>query len=225
MIALVLIVIAYLVGSIPFGLIVSRAKGIDIRSHGSGNIGATNVGRVLGRPYGLLVFGLDLLKGLVPTLLAGGPVHQAATTPALRCLLWMAVAAACIFGHMFPLYLNFKGGKGVATSLGALLGIYPYFTIPGLIAFGVWIVLTFSTRYVSVGSCGAAVALPIIFAMAVHLRRQTWGSPTDLWPLYAFAVVLAGLVIYRHRTNLQRLAAGTESKIGGGRHAEPAKPT
>lgn len=218
--AVAVIAAAYLCGAIPFGLLIGWARGIDIRTKGSGNIGATNVGRVLGRPYGLLAFGLDLLKGFVPVRLVGFWLAAHSGGEALVAgdfLVWMAVAAACIVGHVFPVYLRFKGGKGVATSLGVLLGIWPYFTLPGLAAFGLWIGVTGLTRYVSVGSIAAAGAFPVLFAAAAHLAR--WGSAEHLWPLYAFSVILAALVIYRHRSNIKRLLAGTESKIGASRSA------
>lgn len=208
------VLLGYLAGSIPFGLLVGRLKGVDIRTQGSGNIGATNAGRVLGKPYGVLVFLLDLLKGLLPVLLAGALLRNrlAGSGPAEAHLLWVLVAAACIAGHMFPVFLGFRGGKGVATSLGALLGIFPYFTWPGLAAFGVWVVITFATRYVSAGSVAAAAAFPIIFALWAACGG--WGGADRLWPLYGFAVLLASLVIYRHRGNLYRLLQGTEPKIG-----------
>jgi len=216
--AIAMIVGAYLVGSIPFGLIVGLARGVDVRKAGSGNIGATNVGRVLGRGYGVAVFVLDTLKGLVPVFLAGRVLggHGARGGPlsSVDCLLWIGVAAACILGHVFPVYLRFKGGKGVATSLGVLLGIYPYYTVPGLMVFGLWVVVTGLTRYVSVGSMTAAAAFPVVFALAAHRYRASWGTVDELWPMYVFAVVIAGLVIYRHRGNLARRLTGTESKIG-----------
>jgi glycerol-3-phosphate acyltransferase PlsY len=222
MTAVAIVLGAYLCGAIPFGLLIGFARGMDVRKQGSGNIGATNVGRVLGRPYGLLAFGLDLLKGLVPVWLAGlwlaGRV-QGGTLGAGDFLLWMAVAAGCILGHVFPVYLRFKGGKGVATSLGVLLGIYPYFTLPGLVTFGLWIAVTGVTRYVSVGSIVAAGLFPVLFAAGARLSGGRWGAMDQLWPLYVFSVVLAALVVYRHRGNMKRLLAGTESKIGGSRSA------
>lgn len=211
------VAIAYTCGSIPFGLLLGRMKGIDIRGHGSGNIGATNVGRVLGRPWGILAFLLDMGKGLLPTLLFGlfvGRRTDLGFGGAAFHLVWAAVAAACIFGHLFPVFLGFKGGKGVATSLGALLGIYPYFTVVGLIAFALWTVLTLTTKYVSVGSVGASAAFPIIFAVAARLKRDDWGAGGDLWPLHVLAVAMAALVIWRHRANLQRLYRGAEHRIG-----------
>ena len=127
-----------------------------------------------------------------------GTYHQAA---------WLAVAFGCIAGHVFSLYLGFRGGKGVATSLGVLLGVFPYFTFPGLAALGVWIVVTLATRYVSLASMTAAVAfLPLFVAF-------NWPA-TQLWPLGVFAAAMAVLVIARHKTNIQRLLNGTENKIG-----------
>jgi glycerol-3-phosphate acyltransferase PlsY len=213
---------AYLCGAIPFGLLIGLACGIDVRTRGSGNIGATNVGRILGKPWGLLAFACDLLKGLLPVWLAGRWLAERAAGEPLTAadfFVWMTVATAAIIGHVFPVYLRFKGGKGVATALGVLLGIWPYFTLPGAAAFGMWIVVTGLTRYVSVGSIVAAGAFPLLFAAAVHLAHGRWGSFERLWPMYLFAAVLALLVIYRHRGNIQRLLAGTESKIGSSRTA------
>ncbi len=217
MTSLLLVVVAYLVGAIPFGLLVGMARKVDIRRHGSGNIGATNAGRVLGRPYGILVFVLDFLKGAVPALVGGWWLADHHADLMTAHLWWIAVAGAAILGHMFPVYLGFKGGKGVATSLGVLLGMYPYFTWPGVIVFALWTVLTLVTRYVSVGSMVGAGAFPLIFAGMAYYRSAEWGGFAVLWPLYAFSLVIAALVLYRHRTNLRRLLAGTESKIGGAR--------
>ena len=215
--AVAIVLGAYLCGAIPFGLLIGFARGVDVRTKGSGNIGATNVGRVLGRPFGLLAFALDLLKGFAPVWLAGIWLAGGADGGALGAggfLVWMGVAAACILGHVFPVYLRLKGGKGVATSLGVLLGIYPYFTLPGLVAFGLWIVVTGLTRYVSVGSIVAAGAFPLLFAAGAFLSKGRWGTAGQLWPMYLFSLILAALVIYRHRGNVKRLLAGNESKIG-----------
>jgi len=218
--ALGLIAGAYLCGAIPFGLLVGWCRGVDIRTRGSGNIGATNAGRLLGKPVGILVFVLDVLKGLLPVAMSGrllartGFVGAGTSDGATGCLIWIAVAAACVIGHMFPAYLKFKGGKGVATAMGVLLGIYPYYTAAGLLAFGVWVVVTLTTRYVSVGSISAAVSFPIIFEVLAHLKRESWGGIERLWPLHLFGIVVAALVVYRHRGNLRRLTEGTESRIG-----------
>ena len=219
------IVCGYLIGAIPFGLLIGRMRGVDVRKHGSGNIGATNVGRVLGARYGLAAFALDMLKGLVPVAVAGKWLHDQTSGMAgdtSQLWLWLGVGAACILGHMFPVYLRFKGGKGVATSLGVILGFYPYFTWPGLVAFGLWIALTGVTGYVSVGSMVAAGAFPILFALFAGLGE--WGAMRYLWPLYIFAVTIGILVIYRHRSNVRRLMQGTEPKIKLGRGRTEAKP-
>jgi glycerol-3-phosphate acyltransferase PlsY len=150
-IVLTLIPIAYLIGSIPFGLIVGLAKGIDPRKAGSGNIGATNLGRLLGGKYFALVFTLDLLKGMLP-MIAAGFVIRDQPRDVTSYLIWLAVGLAAILGHMFSILLKFKGGKGVATSAGVMLGLFPYFTIPGLMAIGAFIIVFMITRYVSVGS-------------------------------------------------------------------------
>ncbi len=215
LIAAVSVVASYLVGAVPFGYLVARLKGIDIRKHGSGNIGATNVGRVLGRNWGFLVFGLDVLKGLLPVALTGLLVHdpQAGQSPG-PLLVQVGAAAAAVAGHMFPVYLGFSGGKGVATSLGALLGIYPYFTWPGLAAFVLWIAVTGVSKYVSLGSIVAAGAFPIMFAAVVALQGGRWGTASRLWPLYVFSALVAALVVWRHRGNIRRLREGTENRIG-----------
>ncbi len=214
---------AYLCGAIPFGLLAGWLRGVDIRTRGSGNIGATNAGRVLGKPFGALVFALDVLKGLVPVTACGYLLSRPDSpwgrpgVDATACLFWIAVAAACVLGHMFPVYLGFKGGKGVATSLGVLLGIYPYYTLAGLISLGLWVLVTLVTRYVSVGSMTAAVAFPIVFAAVASAHRQAWGAGRQLWPLHLFGIVVAALVVYRHRSNLGRLIEGVEPRIGASR--------
>ncbi|MDM8007607.1 MAG: glycerol-3-phosphate 1-O-acyltransferase PlsY [Phycisphaerae bacterium] len=216
-----LILLSYLCGAVPFGLLIGRLKGVDVRTRGSCNIGATNVGRVLGRPYGILVFVLDGLKGFLPVTLgrfllfraAGG--GESAGPGYLPYLLWVLTAVACVLGHMFPVYLKFKGGKGVATSLGVGLGIYPYYTLAGLAAFAVWGIVLWGSRYVSVSSIVAVVAFPLIFAVLAAWNRDQWGDFSTLWPLHMFGLVIAALVVYRHRANIGRLWAGTEHKIGG----------
>ncbi len=220
---------AYLCGSVPFGLLVGRARGLDIRAHGSGNIGATNVGRVLGRRWGILVFVLDVLKGLLPTTAFGLLLRHWAGEAAARqpgeFLAWLTVGVACVLGHTFPVFLGFRGGKAVATSLGVALGIWPYFTLPALAAGAVWVGATLLTRYVSVGSITAAGVFPVLFGIMATVRAEQWGSRRQLWPMYVFAVAVAGLIVLRHRSNLARLWRGTEPRIGGGRRTgRPNEP-
>jgi acyl phosphate:glycerol-3-phosphate acyltransferase len=207
---------AYVIGATPFGVLIARAKGVDLRKSGSGNVGATNVGRVLGRQWGYLCFVLDAGKGCLPVLAAGWVLQvlhpQAGQAPdGLKQLSWLLVACGAICGHVFSFYLGFRGGKGVATALGVVLGIWPYFTVPGLAALALWIVLPLATRYVSVGSIAAAAAFVPLVAGYCVLRG--W-SPRELWPLLAFAAAMATLIIVRHRANISRLIHGTENKIG-----------
>ncbi|MFQ5490183.1 MAG: glycerol-3-phosphate 1-O-acyltransferase PlsY [Phycisphaerae bacterium] len=207
---------AYLVGALPFGWLAGRVRGLDIRSAGSGNIGATNVARVLGWRWGLGVFLLDVGKGFGPTLVAGRVLLELAGrnswSDPTTYLCWLSVGAATVIGHNFPIYLGLRGGKGVATTLGVALGVYPDLTVPAGLALGVWVAVVALTRYVSAGSICAAVAFPAAFVLV------SWGRGRALlaegWPLLAFTALLAGLVLVRHRSNLGRLWAGTESKIG-----------
>jgi len=204
---------AYLIGSIPFGVLIARAHGVDLRARGSGNVGATNVGRVLGGRWGYLCFALDVAKGLGPVLAAGLWLRDpsGADPSAYHQAAWLAVAFGAIAGHVFSLLLRFRGGKGVATSLGVLLGFWPYFTFPGLAALGVWAAVVLTWRYVSLASIAAAAAFPVLFVGACLLAGR---SLADLWPLLAFAAAMAALVIVRHRSNIRRLMNGTENRIG-----------
>ncbi|MCY2926217.1 MAG: glycerol-3-phosphate 1-O-acyltransferase PlsY [Planctomycetota bacterium] len=210
----------YLAGSIPFGVILAACKGVNLRASGSGNVGATNVGRVMGKGWGLLCFALDTAKGFAPVFLAGvvlrGREGQAVLSAGGQ-LLWIATALGCILGHVFSVWLKFRGGKGVATSLGVVMGIYPYFTWAGLAVFGLWIALTWWSRYVSLGSVVAAAAfLPIAAGLGYLLVGP---EVARLWPLGLFAAAMAGLIVIRHRTNIARLLAGTENKTRWGRGA------
>lgn len=201
---------AYVIGSTPFGVIIARSKGIDLRKCGSGNVGATNVGRTMGKRWGMLCFTLDALKGFVPTLLAGYIIGAMHGVPKVHeQLLWLGVAAGCIFGHVWSFWLKGKGGKGVATSLGVVLGFFPYFTYAGLCAFALWIIVTKISRYVSLGSVCAAVAFTPLF---IAFNWKT--GIENLLPLGAFALFMCVLIIYLHRGNIKRLMAGTENKIG-----------
>ena len=199
---------AYAISSTPFGVILARAHKVDLRKRGSRNVGATNVGRVLGRRWGLLCFFLDVAKGLGPVLVATLLTKQPADPPAaMQQASLLAVAFGAIAGHVFSFYLRFHGGKGVATSLGVVLGIYPYFTWAALAALGVWVAVTLTTRYVSLGSITAAGAFIAFFAV---FNLSSLGR---LWPLGAFAAAMAALIVLRHGGNIRRLLAGTENKI------------
>jgi glycerol-3-phosphate acyltransferase PlsY len=202
--ALVLILFAYVCGSLPFGYWAGKLKGIDIRKHGSGNIGATNVIRVLGKKIGVPVFILDMLKGLVPTMLAewwmgrSGAGDNAATLVAVCC------GAAAVLGHMFTFWLGFKGGKGVATSAGVLLGLA---WVSLLVGFAVWLIVFYSSRYVALASIFAAMAIPV--AMAVIM---TWQHRWN-FVLLGLGLVMGTLVVVRHRSNIARLLSGTENQF------------
>jgi glycerol-3-phosphate acyltransferase PlsY len=200
----------YLVGGIPFGLLLGQRRGIDLRQHGSRNIGATNAGRVLGRWYGLAVFFLDVAKGLVPMGLLGwlAPFDVAGHN-AWHSAAWVVSASACVVGHMYPIYLRFRGGKGVATILGVTLGIYPRFTVAGLVCFGVWTVVTLCSRYSSLGSICAMFAFPITHLLAIRPIM-----PEQHWPVIVYAFVLPGAVVLQHRENISRLLAGIERRVG-----------
>jgi len=206
---------AYLLGSIPFGLLIAKAHGKDLRSIGSGNIGATNVSRALGRKWAYVCFALDVLKGVVPMLvtlsLARGSYSESQTEKVILLWLWLAVGCGAILGHIFPIYVKFKGGKGVATSFGVALGLWPYYTICALFAIAIWIVAVLIWRYVSLASIAASVTFSIVLILAIVLKPG-WDF-VSLWPLLIAATAIPLMVIIRHRENIKRLLAGTESKI------------
>ncbi len=194
---------SYLLGSIPFGYLAGKFAGIDIRKLGSGNIGATNVLRLLGKKYGYPVFALDFLKGFgavrISMLIATGQ-SPAWNSPEI---FGIAAAMSCVIGHSYPPWLKFKGGKGVATSAGALFALAP---IAALIGVAIWIVTFWVTRYVSLASVTAAVALPIAILLA------NWRNP-NAKAIFYFSVCIAAVVIWRHRSNLSRLLSGTEPRF------------
>lgn len=212
---LALIPVAYLLGSIPFGLIVGLSKGIDPRTAGSGNIGATNVGRLLGGKFFAIVFTLDLLKGLIPMLLAAVILRGEARNQS-QYVLWLLIGFATILGHMFSLFLKFKGGKGVATTLGVALGVFPYYTLPALVAAAGFVAIFLISRIVSISSIGAvAVFLVAYITMGLLLNWDILGSQL---PLLVFAILLCILIVYRHRSNIARLRAGTENRFSRSTH-------
>jgi glycerol-3-phosphate acyltransferase PlsY len=230
-------VLAFLLGSIPFGLIIARAKGINIREHGSGNIGATNVLRVVGKKYGITCLLLDALKGFIPVLIAinliritgkSNPLEIAALTPFALILpasgqffgqlVHVLTALAAILGHNYSPWVGFRGGKGIATSAGVLLGLMPFGVLLLLV---VWLAVFAITRYVSLASIIAATALPLMvhYGARVHHLHNDKSQPT-LWeastwnkPLFFFSIVIAVLAVWKHRANIQRLRDGTESRF------------
>ncbi len=202
---------AYLLGAIPFGFIVGRLRGIDVRTVGSGNIGATNVARALGKPWGVAVFLLDAAKGFV----AAGPLAWLALrlmvgAPAdglLRNGLAPLYALAVCVGHNWTVFLGFRGGRGVATAAGALLAIVP---VPAAIGLASWALLVAVFRYVSLASMIAGL---VAAGLCVW---ELWraGRLAATWPVWGMTVVLALLIIVRHRSNIGRLLRGEEPKIG-----------
>ncbi len=215
--------ITYLIGSIPFGLILGWTRGIDIRSEGSRNIGATNVGRVLGRRLGLLCFGLDVAKGAGPVIAAGalmGVLGQPLTNiTAIQVWLWLGIALIAVLGHMFSIYLGFRGGKGVATGFGAMVAMWPLMTLPAIAALMSWVIILKLSGYISVASMFAATALPAlvvawIYIQPVHAHDTATARFDSGWPLLVGTGAIAILVIWRHRQNILRMVAKQEPKHG-----------
>lgn len=191
---LLLTILSYLLGAVPFGLLVANTRNIDLRSQGSGNIGATNVFRVVGKGWGIATFILDAMKGFIPAFFfqrLGG------LSPSYGILF----GVAAILGHMFPVYLKFKGGKGVATSAGVLLGIAPFAVSA---AFACWLICMVLTRYVSLSSIIAAVAVAVTVWMEEDQGRVVKITLT----------AMSILVIWLHRANIKRLINGTENRFG-----------
>jgi glycerol-3-phosphate acyltransferase PlsY len=194
----------YLLGSIPFGYFAGRIAGVDIRNCGSGNVGATNVLRTLGKRYGYPVFAADFLKGFAAVKLSTLIAARVQPEWISSEVFGIAGAISSVLGHSFPVWLQFKGGKGVATSAGALFGLAP---IAALIGVAIWILTFLLTRYVSVASIAAAAALPLIILIT------TWRSRGGGRSLFYSSLCLAALVIWRHRSNLSRLMRGTEPRF------------
>ena len=188
---------AYLIGAIPFGFLIGKIRGVDVRTVGSKNIGATNVFRTVGKKWGLLAFFCDVMKGLVPTLLAR---HFAAIPHLPLC-----VAIACVVGHMLTPYMKFKGGKGVATAFGALIALMPA-TVG--IAFAIFAFTFACSNYISLGSCVAATSL----AVMVWIPFLDHAGYRDL-PLCILVTLIAAFIVWKHRSNIGRLVRGEENKI------------
>lgn len=193
--------VGYLLGSIPFGVIIAKKYGVDIFAVGSGNPGATNVLRSIGKPPGYLVFFLDFLKGLLATTWFLFP--GVSFSGDLTLGLWGLPGA--VLGHTYPLFTGFRGGKGVATTMGGLLGVMPACLILGLIT---WVIIFFSTRYVALASIGFGVSLPVCaFVIAWSAEDSVVGGKVVL------AFVVMSWIVWRHRSNIIRLRAGTENRF------------
>jgi glycerol-3-phosphate acyltransferase PlsY len=203
-ITLFLFLFSYLLGAVPFGYLIAKSRGIDILKHGSGNIGATNVGRILGGRLGILVFLLDFGKGALPAAV-GIWLDRQAVLELPASTLGVGAGLAAILGHLFPVYLGFKGGKGVATGAGVVVVLLP---IPFLLAFCIWVFVLITSRYVSLASILAAVSL-------VLMRLGTQADPfaAENVILTLFCLLASLLVIARHRPNLLRLLRGTENRV------------
>lgn len=220
--------IAFLAGSVPFGLFIAKAKGVNIREHGSGNIGATNVLRVIGKPYGIACLILDFLKGFLPTLLAiniylimgKNPQMSVESLQNLGTIFPLADAwkaqtliiltgLAAILGHNYSPWIGFKGGKGIATSGGVLVALMP---VGVLVLLVIWLLLFFGTRYVSIASIGTALAVPFVTIYGSYrhgyLADGTWNKP-----LFVFSIIIALMATWRHRSNITALKNGTEHKF------------
>lgn len=199
---ILVLVISYLFGSISWGFIIGKIKGIDIREHGSKNIGATNVTRVLGKSFGYLCFALDFLKGFFPSYL----MMFVIVLPTIPNDIGVILAILGTFlGHIFPIYLKFKGGKGVATGTGAVLAVSPLATIIGFV---IWVIIFKTTKYVSVASITSAIIVPLL---TIFFSVQ--GTYPLSIALQIFIVIIGVIAIVKHKSNIARLINGTEYRF------------
>lgn len=210
------ILTTYFVGGVPFGVLIAKAKGVNIREQGSKNIGATNVGRVLGKPLGVFCFLLDVLKGALPVLIVGIIAKTFGASlesiPTTQLLLWIAVAFAALLGHMYSPYLSFGGGKGVATTFGGMVAMWPLLTFPVIVAFVTWLLTVKVTKMISFASLVAAATLFLATLIYVLLAS----SPSHAWPLLLATLLIASMVFWKHRSNIGRIIRHEEPKIGSG---------
>ena len=206
MTAALLLLAAYLIGAFPTSYIVARlTRGIDLREHGSGNLGATNAFRVLGWRAAAPIFIVDVAKGFLP-------VFFFPRMNGSESILWaLAYGAAAIVGHMFSIYVRFKGGKGVATGAGVFLALAPFAALGSLV---IWSLFVFGTGYVSLASIISAATLPLLIALS--------GAPGSV---LALSIALATFVIYAHRANVRRLLRGEEHRFGRKRNTEAQRPS
>ncbi|MFC1745419.1 glycerol-3-phosphate 1-O-acyltransferase PlsY [Candidatus Riflebacteria bacterium] len=195
---------AYFLGTIPFSLIVAKFKGIDLLKHGSGNLGATNVYRVLGLYPAIVVFLADTLKGILAVCLSYFLLDKSEATSYINIIFPLLSGFCCIFGHTFSFWVAFRGGKGIATSFGVLLFLMPQPVILSFVFF--WLILLLSS-YVSLSSITAAISLPFF----LFIFQQSAGKA---FPIYmVFVIFLAAFVIYKHKSNIKRLLQGTENRV------------
>jgi len=196
---ILLLIFAYFLGAVPTGVILTRAfSNVDPRTQGSKNIGATNIYRTAGKKLGIITLLGDILKGLIPVIIARG---------SLDSHFWIgAVALAAFLGHLYPIYLKFKGGKGIATGLGVFLALAP---LEALLSFLVFAAVVYKWRYISLGSLAATAAFPAFLALL---------NPHSIY--IPFATLIGALIFYRHRENIERLLAGKENKFGAKKNAE-----
>ena len=204
------VALSYLLGAVPFSLVVARVHGVDLRQHGSGNAGATNAWRVLGKGPGALVFALDLAKGLAPTLLAPRLADASALGPDGAAWLAVIAGSAAMLGHVVTVwgrlfFGSWTGGKGVATGAGLIAGLIPVAT---LVAVAVFALAMWATRRVSLGSILGAASLPLTLAVQTALGARVAG------PVWGFALVVPLFIVWTHRTNVRRLLDGTEPRLG-----------
>jgi glycerol-3-phosphate acyltransferase PlsY len=203
---LVIALVSYVVGSIPSGYIAGRLAGIDIRTVGSGNIGATNVTRSLGKKYGYPVFIADFCKGPL-AVFAANIVARKAGASASAEMYEIVAAVCCVLGNAFPVWLGFRGGKGVAVSAGLMFALMPW---PALGAISIWLVLFYLTGYVSLASIVAAVLLPVIVFVLLHFHKM------NEWSFLYVSIALTSFIVFRHRSNITRLLSGTEQRFRKG---------
>jgi glycerol-3-phosphate acyltransferase PlsY len=240
--------LGFLLGSIPFGLLIAKAQGIDIRAHGSGNIGATNVLRVVGKKYGVICFLLDVFKGFVPVAIATNLIRFAGHEPAVPLhfldtfarhygadqqllvqTMHVFTALVAILGHNYSPWVGFKGGKGIATSAGVLFGLMPMGIVLLLV---LWALVFRVTRYVSVASICAAAMFPLMTHLGARFHHVNndkslptlWEAGTWNKPLFVFSLVISTMAILKHRANIKRLIQGTETRFTP-KSKRPESPT
>jgi len=210
-------VAAYLVGSFPTAHLLARSRGVDLGAVGSKNYGATNLGRTLGRSWGILCFVVDALKGALPVLAAGwllgalGAPAGGISTATAWC--WLATALAAILGHTLSPWIGFKGGKGVATGFGALAAMWPVLTLPAGLAILLWAAILAVSRIMSLASMVAAISIPCSVLVAALAASGLAGVRAAV-PFLVATGVIAAFVVWKHRANIARMRAGTEPKVG-----------